>query len=143
MIELETDTQDKKAWVVFTGKTDISWLKILRKNFRHCFVLINDGQRWFSIDPLSHYTDVQIQHHIQPDFDLPAWFEEQGNTVVPAIFEHSHKEPAPWGICSCVEQVKRILGIHCRFILTPWQLYKFLNKASFNSNLKGEYLWEV
>jgi len=29
---------------------------------------------------------------------------------------------------SCVEFIKRVLGIHSCFILTPWQLYKYLNK---------------
>jgi hypothetical protein len=29
-------------------------------------------------------------------------------------------------VTSCVDVVKRVLGIHAPFILTPWQLYKYL-----------------
>lgn len=69
---------NQKIWVVFTGKTDIAWLRFLKPGFRHCYALINDGQKWMSIDPLSSYTDIQIYHHIAPDFNLPNWLNDQG-----------------------------------------------------------------
>lgn len=117
------------AWVVFSGHTDISWLKFLKAGFQHCFILLNDGRRWMSIDPLSPYTDIQIYHHISPDFDLPSWLEVQGDKVVYANIKRNHKKAAPCMVFTCVESIKRILGIHKRFIITPWQLCKFLEKS--------------
>lgn len=114
----------KRAWVVFSGRADLPWLKILKPGFRHCFVVLNDGVRWITMDPLSNYTDV-IVHSFPVDFDFPGWLAKRGNHVVSTCAECPVK-PAPWGVFSCVEAVKRCLGIHRRFIFTPWQLYKYL-----------------
>lgn len=119
----------QKAWVVFSGQTEFSWLKFLRPGFRHCYVLLNDGERWSSVDPLSHFTEVAIHHHVPPDFDLPAWLESRGLKPVFAPVRRPLKKPAPLMLFTCVEAVKRILGIHRRFILTPWQLYRYLEKG--------------
>lgn len=116
----------QKAWVVFSGETDFKWLKILKPGFRHCFVLLHDGSHWISVDPLSNHMEVQI-HHMPPDFDLPLWLEDRGQTVFPAALCRTKKKAAPLMMFSCVEAVKRILGIHKRFIITPWQLYHYLS----------------
>jgi len=70
------------AWIIFTGETDLPWLRILKGGFRHCFIVMNDGERWMSLDPLAGYVDITIHHHIASDFDLPSWLEEQGYSVV-------------------------------------------------------------
>ncbi len=126
-----TSLSVQKAWVVFSGQTDLTWLKCLKPGFRHCYVLINDGERWTSIDPLSHVTEVAVHHHVPTDFDLPDWLSRRGMTVVPAFIQRNIKTPAPFMLFTCVEAVKRLLGLHRRFILTPWQLYKFLSGADY------------
>lgn len=118
-----------RAWVVFSGKTDLRFLRILKPGFRHCFVLLNDGNCWVSVDPMSHYTEVLV-HQVSSDFDLPRWLERRGHKVVAAPVNHSAKTPAPFGIFSCVEAVKRVLGIHAFAVITPWQLYRHLTKPS-------------
>ena len=42
------------------------------------------------------------------------------------------KTAAPWGPFTCVEAVKRVLGVRARFILTPWRLYKFLREQNLD-----------
>ncbi len=118
----------QKAWVIFSGDTDIRWLKIFKPGFRHCFILLNDGVRWMSIDPLSPYTDIEIHHHIDAQFPLSEWLESKGYQASQASINKKHKRPAPWMFCTCVEAIKRILGIHNIFIMTPWQLHQYLNK---------------
>ncbi len=115
----------EQAYVVFSGKADLPWLKILKPGFRHCFVLLKDDKNWISIDPLSHHTEIQI-HHVPTDFDLPLWLTSRGNIVMPAKMNKENKKPAPLMPFTCVEAVKRILGIHSRIIFTPWQLYRHL-----------------
>jgi len=71
---------------------------------------------------------------------------------MPANIRHINKQ-APWMPFSCVEAVKRVLGIHKSFILTPWQLYRFLRKEQTaktfqiqqkkNQSLKGDFAWEA
>lgn len=130
--------QTQSAWIIFSGYSDLRWLKILKPGFRHCFALLNDGQCWVSIDPLSPYTDIQIHHQIEASFDLPQWLESQGYRVVSADINKVHKKPAPWMVMTCVESIKRILGIHKFFLFTPWQLYKFLKHAQNNKKIESQ-----
>lgn len=116
-----------KAWVVFSGQTDLRYLKFLKSGFRHCFVLLNDGQNWISIDPMSHYTEV-IVHDLQSEFQLPQWLKKRGYTIISACVNQQASKPAPFGLFNCVEAVKRVLGIHAFGVMTPWQLYSYLNK---------------
>ncbi|MEC8665492.1 MAG: hypothetical protein VXY16_08475 [Pseudomonadota bacterium] len=141
-IELPVQAEEgfeTKAWVVFTGQTDRPWLRFLRPGFRHCFVLLNDGRQWMSFDPMLNHIEVKIQHSVNADFDLPNWLAGRGYTVVNAPIDHSNKIPAPWRFFTCVEAIKRVLGLHARTIFTPWQLYKHLT----NFETQGELSWEV
>lgn len=133
----------QEAWVVFTHNTEIPWLKMLKSGFRHCFIVLNDGVRWMSIDPLAPYTDVQIYHHIDSQYALPNWLKQQGYEVVKATIDKGHRKVSPLVFFSCVETIKRILGIHQRFIVTPWQLYRFLKKKNKSQILKGNSSWAV
>lgn len=115
-----------EIWIVFSGQTDMSWLNILKPGFRHCYALINDGERWISYDPLAHFTDVSV-HQVPSEFNLPLWMKDRGHKVLRAPVNRIQKE-APWMIFTCVEAVKRVIGLHNRWILTPWQLYRHLQK---------------
>lgn len=117
-----------EAWVVFTGKTDLPWLRLLKPGFRHCYVLLNDGGNWITLDPLSNYLDVSVHRNVPSGFDLPKWLGTRGHKVVRAPVSRLRKE-APWMLFTCVEAVKRVLGLHERFIVTPWQLYRHLVKT--------------
>ncbi len=124
---MHTQKITPKAWIVFSHETDLPWLRILKSGFRHCFVILNDGHSWVSFDPLSGHSEISV-HHLPPDFDLPGWLEGRGHKVVPASINYAHKRPAPPMLFTCVEAVKRVLGLHSIFILTPWQLYKRLER---------------
>jgi hypothetical protein len=130
-----------KAWVVFSGRADLAWLRLLRPGFRHCFAILHDGCNWISFDPLSNYTDVTALH-LPCDFDLPGWLAARGYRVVRAPVDRHVAKPAPVMVFNCVEAVKRLLGLHKRSIITPWQLYRYLTRiagkcrltAAFNAN---------
>ncbi len=121
--------RDRQAWAVFTNQSDLPYLRFFKKGYRHCFVIINDGKNWISIDPMANYMDVAI-HHLPPEFDMVKWLSSRGNIVVPANLNIDINKPAPWMIFTCVEACKRILGIHKRFIITPWQLHNYLQKST-------------
>lgn len=125
-----------RAWVVFSGKTELPWLKFLKPGFRHCYVVLHDGMRWVTIDPLSPHTEVLVHHHLSPEFDLIGWLELRGQQTVEAVADWSKSKPAPFMLFTCVEAVKRILGIQNRSLLTPWQLYRFLTEKN-----KGVRQW--
>lgn len=135
MNALSQNINSPEAWVVFSGESDLPWLRILRPGFRHCYVLLNDGHHWISFEPMSNYTDINV-HELPAAFDWPLWLHDQGFKVIKSQIHRTRKQ-APWMPYTCVEAVKRVIGLHARFILTPWQLYKHLTKTT-----EGEFVWE-
>ena len=59
----------RRALVVFSGATDLRWLGLLKRGFRHCFVALHDGERWITVDALSHRIEVVV--HRLPPSTLP------------------------------------------------------------------------
>lgn len=137
----QTHNTQTKAWVVFSGQSELPWLQFLKPGFRHCYVILNDGERWISIDPLSHFTEVMVHHHLPMDFDLPHWLRGRGLKVIQAPDHTVPRKTAPFMPFTCVEAVKRVLGMHERFIFTPWQLYSHLTSPSYST--QGELAWAV
>lgn len=121
-------SQNAKAFVVFVGQADLPWLRWLKPGFRHCFVILRDRGQWISIDPLLNHMEVQV-HHVPDDFDMAGWLQDRGHKVVQADICRSHERPAPVMLFTCVEAVKRVLGIHDWRVMTPWQLYRKLAEA--------------
>jgi hypothetical protein len=116
------------AWVVFRGESPLWWLRLLKPGFRHCLALLNDGRCWVVVDPLAPFTDVTVLD-LPPVFDLPGWYRDQGLAVVAAPLRRGLTRPAPWAPFTCVEAVKRLLGLHAPLVLTPWQLHRHLTSA--------------
>ena len=118
-----------KAVVVFRGDCDdhpLSW--ILKKGFRHCHVVVNNGESWIEIDGCM---GVPLVKSIAPsDFDMATYYKNLGYTVVktkqeklkPAI---TYMSSRPFVAANCVGLVQLILGLN-GIILTPYKLYKKL-----------------
>jgi hypothetical protein len=116
-----------RAWAVFSGRTDLAWLRLLKPGFRHCFLALNDGRHWLTLDPLATFTELAVQP-VPAEFDLAGWYRDQGLTVIEATVIRGHARPAPLAPFSCVEAIKRALGIHDRWVITPFQLYRHLRR---------------
>ena len=114
----------KDAYVIFENNTTLLWIKLLKKGYRHCKVFVKISKNiYLEINPLSNQLFIFL--HV---FESYADFAK-------VIHSHIHiktkicdapLKPAPIGLFTCVETIKRLLGIHNFFILTPHQLYKFL-----------------
>lgn len=113
--------------MVFTGRADLGWLRVLKPGFRHCFAVLAIDGRWIVYDPLSNRTEIEIIDGVAPS-DLAEGYRRQGCRVVLVALPPARPQPAPIGLYSCVEAVKRVLGIHARRVVTPWNLYNFLKK---------------
>ena len=121
-----------EAWVCFSGDTELWWLRVLKKGFRHCFVIARDAEHWLAIDPLAPHLEVTILP-VPRAFDLPYWLGRHQMAVIRAPVRRDLQKPAPLFLCSCVEVIKRFLGIHDRRIITPHQLYRFLQTQQAQS----------
>jgi len=110
------------AYVAFGGRRTRWWMRFLKKGFYHCFLILGNGRDWLLIDPLIHYTDLILLKNL----DIRRAMHEKGyrlirtTPIIPTIAQ-AHLRPL-----TCVEVVKRFLGITQTKIFTPYQLFMFL-----------------
>lgn len=117
-----TAGRERRALVAFSGEAGLPWLRLLKRGFRHCFVALECGDRWVVVDPLSHYTHVEVYGGIGAA-RLAALLRAGGLTVVETVVGRPPRRAAPWRPHSCVEVVVRLLGLRAPGVFTPWQLY--------------------
>lgn len=117
------------------------WLRLLQPGYRHCGVLIeaprydvvSGHEIWVAVNPRIGGTEIDVW--IADDIDeLVAQIEDPRFNVTRTIVTRA-AAPAPgrpyaWFACTCVEQVKRVLGIRGWWIWTPWQLYRRIANAA-------------
>lgn len=115
----------RRALVVFSGQTDLGWLRVLKPGFRHCFVAVEVGGGWVVVNPLCHVTDLAVVHGVDAE-GLADGYRQAGLTVVPVRTRRPSPRSARWRPFSCVEEVRRILGLEARWVLTPWQLFRHI-----------------
>lgn len=113
------------AMVVFSGNADLKWAKFLKPEFRHCFVACRRGSHWVFVNPLAHQTEILLHEGIASD-DLGRWYRDRGYRVVACRIRVAPRRLAPLRPFTCVEAVKRVLGLHLPHVFTPWQLFKHL-----------------
>jgi hypothetical protein len=130
MPKADTDagaSRNKPALVVFADNTELKFLRWLRRGFRHCFVAVHTAGGWVICDPLSHQTDLSIVDGFTSE-ELAAWYRSYGMRVIETRLRTAPFRPAPLRPYTCVEAVKRVLGLHARWVVTPWQLYRLLRQ---------------
>ena len=118
-----------RALLVFSGRTGVAWLRWLRRGFRHCFVAVDDGVEWLTIDPLLHRLEVRASG-LPSDFDLADAYRRMGLTVAEVVPAPVPLRRAPLGLFTCVETAKRVLGMRAPWVVTPWQLYRRVARAT-------------
>ncbi len=116
-----------RALVIFSGRCGVWWLRWLRPGFRHCFAAVDDGARWLTVDPLLHRLEVRACD-LPSTLDLAAEYRRMDLVVLEITPPEIALRAAPVGIFTCVETVKRLLGLRAPRVLTPWQLFRFLTR---------------
>ena len=111
--------------VVFTGQTGLRRLRFLKPGFRHCFACLRIQGRWVLYEPLSHRTDISFAGP-WPARDLVAWMRGRDLTVAATRFRNPPRVAAFWRPYTCVEAVKRVIGLYAPRVFTPWQLFRHL-----------------
>jgi len=121
-----------KALVVFHDDGHGPWADWFgRDGFRHCVVVVESGDDWIVIDGDTKH-GVIFEAVCGADFDLAAYYREMGFTVVATTRRGNPFNPWwPAMLVTCVGVAKKILGIRDRaFLLTPYQLYRYLVEDS-------------
>ncbi len=115
----------ERVLVVFTGATDLRALAILRPGFRHCFAVVESGGQWLIYDPASHQTRIEPIGRMALA-NLLGGLSGGDATLVCRRQRAAPLRLAPLAPFTCVEAVKRLLGIRAPWVLTPWQLFRLL-----------------
>jgi hypothetical protein len=122
-----------EVWIVFSGKADVKILRFLKPGYRHCFALIRDSDRWLMLDSMLHKMDVMTTHS-DASFDLPTWMRKQGYRVIKAPAFNPARRMLIASPFTCVEAMKRLIGLQDWRVITPWQLYKKLISSQGEHN---------
>ena len=125
----------KDSWIVFCDSPD--WKnKILKKNFRHVYILTKDQFNWFMIDPDWRYLNVKILP-FRANYNVPKTILNKETTILHIKHQECTKKHL---LCvaklfTCVEIVKYTLGISM-FALTPYSLFKKLKRLENGKLIK-------
>lgn len=119
------------AYVVFEDNTNLWWLKFLKKGYRHCYILLRlqNTNLWLEINPMSNQLFLLL-HADSLELDYISYLKNKKlSTVLEIEIQDAPIKCAPIGFFTCVELVKRIIGIHSFFTITPYQLMNKIKKC--------------
>lgn len=126
------------AIVVFEHRACRGPLRLLRPGFRHCFCLLRTGEQWLLCDPLKG----SLRLDLLPPYDARDLAEHYARLGRHALLGRIARcgVAAGFGLrpLSCVEIVKRAIGLVAPGVLTPYQLYRKL-KSTGDWNLPMEF----
>lgn len=111
--------------IVIFGPSSLVYLRLCKPGYRHCLVATQDGGEWHLMDPLSNATEITRLGELHPEEILVA-FRAKGLDAIVVQRRAPLQREMPLAPYTCVEAVKRVLGIRNRWVVTPWQLRKHL-----------------
>lgn len=121
-----------RAVVVFAEQATLPWLRVLKPGFRHCCAYLRLPDGWVGVDPLSHWLVLRLFPGWSCQADLAAHLRGQGQCALTVAVAEPARRLAPPLPFSCVETVKRLIGLQSWAIRTPWELYQHLRKISLD-----------
>ena len=117
-----------RAVIVFAEETRLPKLRRLKPGFRHCYAYLRLETGWMGIDPLSHVWEIRHFPAWERKSDLAAHLRRLGQCALTVpVFEPPRRLAPPLPV-SCVEAVKRLIGLHSWSVRTPWELFLRLEK---------------
>ena len=116
-----------KALVCFHDHGAYWFSKYLKWGFRHAFVCVLDQRGyWIRIDGMKGMPSFEVM--AGEGADLAGYLRrEHGFTVIEVEVERLPRQPFPM-LGSCVGLVKAVLSIRAPWVLTPYQLYRYLRR---------------
>lgn len=114
----------ERAVVGFGGTPTLWWMHFLKKGFYHCIVALGRQNEWLIIDPLLHFTDAIMIRNV----DIKRFFKKHGYRFVEVSLNEPNYKRLRVMPYTCVETVKRFIGVEKALIFTPYGLFCYLNK---------------
>jgi hypothetical protein len=118
----------QQGWIIFGGRADHAWQRLLKPGFRHCFAAIRDEAGWLVLDPLTGRL-LLARIAVPADYDLPGFYRRAG--LLPlgpfALDEAGRGACLSWMPFTCVTLCRALLGPRAPFALTPAGLHRALS----------------
>lgn len=130
----------RRAVVVFAEETRLHKLRRLKPGFRHCLAYLAMEEGWVGVDPLSHRLEIYGFPGWSADADLAAHLRSLGQCALTVPILDPPRRLAPPLPFSCVETVKRLIGLHRWDVRTPWELFLELRKISLDNGFVSFYI---
>lgn len=124
----------RRVLVVFTDSRRVWWLRMLKPGFRHCLVVLESTETLVVLDPLLQGVEVRLLP-ARGLGELVARLKADGATVLACRPGRPPPRLAPVRPFTCVELVKRTLGMRAPWVLTPWQLHNRIQSCQQEKNL--------
>ncbi|WP_370153720.1 hypothetical protein [Ferrovibrio sp.] len=133
-----------RAVVVFAEATglhrSLRLLRLLKPGFRHCHAYLPLQGGWIGLDPLSHWLALRGFAAWPAGADLAAHLRRAGHCALTVPVAEPPRRPAAPLPFSCVELVKRLIGLQDWRIRTPWELFLHLRKIYLDNGACLFYL---
>ncbi len=133
----EASIGEGRVLVVFEDRADVPSLAWLRPGFRHCFCLVRGPVGWLVCDLLKSAMFIDVVEPYE-EADLIAHYNKTGRAaLVGSSFADRSRSPS-LRLLTCVEIVKRIIGLRAPSVLTPYQLYRALLRVGFRDGVEPQ-----
>lgn len=114
------------AYVIYEDRDPgMWWQRYLKKGYSHSFLVIYDGYFWIKMELTTGYMDIcvlpfynnntieDVLRGIDCTYQfIETWRRQRYRSII-----------APW---SCVEAIKAVIGVRALHVLTPYQLFKYI-----------------
>lgn len=104
------------AYVVFSNDSGHWWSRFLHPTIRHCHIVVPDRGRWVRFSR----TCESVELYADTEIDI-------GDTILVKAQVRPCKRNLLM-LNTCVGFAKQVIGVNNPLILTPYQLYKHLEK---------------
>ncbi len=115
-----------KALVAFNDNGAQWTARFLKPGFSHVFVALLGEHGWIVVEGESGNPTALIV--CAADYDLKAFYEARGCTVVETVVQHRRHRPRLVA-GTCLGLVKAFIGVGAPWIVTPHQLYRYLTRG--------------
>lgn len=120
----------QRTWLVVfrdSERRGAGWWRIFtRPGYRHVFAIAERAGGTVIVNAMSHRLDADWI--ALPIGSYARELLERHGCWIVAYTTSIPPRPVHRPICTCVEIVKAVLGIRAPWVLTPWQLYRWLRR---------------
>ena len=123
-IDIHAD-DERQFYVVFTkGDDAFWWQRLLKHRFKHCYVLIEDGDTCIMVSHRGFRLDVRNLY--APASVIAKAQVREGGCPVLAIKHKPEAVPTHRTVMTCVSTVINVIGLRGMVAFTPYNLYSRL-----------------